>query len=133
MILTYDDYLTAHDSLSLETMQRLHQEMITEIGTDPDALEIYGELVDKANEYGAIRANGLLMDREQKMEMDPRRTSCHDALIVKFNMMARYLKMQGKTASWRDELGYTEEDSGNRKRIGDFGCYLVFVNSVNGR
>ena len=56
MILTYDDYLTAHDSLSLETMQRLHQEMITEIGTDPDALEIYGELVEKANEYGAIRA-----------------------------------------------------------------------------
>ena len=40
MILTYDDYLTAHDSLSLETMQRLHQEMITEIGIDPDALEI---------------------------------------------------------------------------------------------
>ena len=133
MILTYDDYLTAHDSLSLETMQRLHQEMITEIGTDPDALEIYGELVEKANEYGAIRAKWLLMDREQKMEMDPRRTSCHDALIVKINMMARYLKMQGKTASWRDELGYTEENPGNRKRIGDFGCYLVFVNSVNGR
>ena len=40
---------------------------------------------------------------------------------------------QRMTASWRDELGYTEEDSGNRKRIGDFGCYLVFVNYVNRR
>ena len=133
MILSYDDYLAAHDSLSLETMQRLHRELVEEIGTDPDALELYEELVEKANEYGAIRAKWLLMDREQKMEMDPRRTSCHDSLIVKFNMMARYLKMQGKSASWRDELGFTEEDPGNRKRIGDFGCYLVFVNSVNAR
>lgn len=40
---------------------------------------------------------------------------------------------QRMTASWRDELGYTEEDPGNRKRIGDFGCYLVFVNCVNRR
>lgn len=133
MILTYDDYLTANDSLTLETMQRLHRELIAEIGTDPDALEIYEELVQKANEYSAIRAKWLLLDREQKMEIDPRRTSCHDSLIVKFNMMARYLKMQGKSASWRDELGYTEEEPGNRKRIGDFGCYLVFVNSVNAR
>lgn len=46
-------------------------------------------------------------------------------------MLARYLKQQGKTAAWRDELGYEEDDPYNRKAIGDFACYLAFVNGIN--
>lgn len=43
------------------------------------------------------------------------------------------LKMQGKSAAWRDTLGYEDQDKYFRKRIGDFACYLVFVNSVLAR
>ena len=56
-----------------------------------------------------------------------------DGLIVKFNQLARYLKMQGRTAAWRDALGYEEDDPYNRKTIGDFGCWIAFVDSVNAR
>lgn len=42
-------------------------------------------------------------------------------------------KMQGCEAKWRDELGYEEDDRYNRKAIGDFACYLVFVNSIHAR
>ena len=79
------------------------------------------------------KPKAVKMTREQKMEIDERRTSCHDSLIVKFNMLARYLKMQGKPAAWRDTLGHLEDDPANRKRIGDFACYLVFINSINAR
>ena len=42
-------------------------------------------------------------------------------------------KSQGKDAVWRDMLGYEEEDGYDRKAIGDFACYLVFLNSINAR
>lgn len=41
--------------------------------------------------------------------------------------------MQGKDTSWREKLGYEKEDVYNRKVIGDFACYIVFVNSLNAR
>lgn len=51
--------------------------------------------------------------------------------IIKFNQLARYLKMQEKNTSWRDELGDLEKDkdSSMRKRMGDFACYIVFINA----
>ena len=114
-------------------MQTIHTEMIAEIGTDVDALELYDELIKIATRYATIRANWLLLSREEKNEQDSGRTSCHNSVIIHFNMLARYLKQQGKTAAWRDELGYEEDDPYNRKAIGDFACYLVFVNGVNAR
>lgn len=94
---------------------------------------MYDDVIKVATRYVAIRANWLLMSREEKMEQDPGRTSCHNSVITHFNMLARYLKQQGKAAAWRDELGYEEDDGYSRKTIGDFACYLVFVNSINAR
>ena len=105
--------------------------MIAEIGTDVDALELYNELIKIATRYATFRANWPLLSRDEKNEQDSGRTSCHNSVIIHFNMLARYLKQQGKTAAWRDELGYEEDDPYNRKAIGDFACYLAFVNGIN--
>lgn len=133
MFSTYEDYLSTEKSLSLESMVKLHCDMMNEIENDSDALELYDELVDKATRYASFRAEWLLMSKEEKQDRDSSRSACHNSLIVKFNMLARYLKMQGKAATWRDTLGYEEDDKYYRKRIGDFGCYIVFVNSINAR
>ena len=133
MITTYEDYLPAEKSLTLEEMAALQQDMISEMGNDEDAIELYEELIATATRYMQFRASWLLWSREEKLAQDPGRTSCHNSLIVKFNQLARYLKMQGKSATWRDKLGYEEDDPYFRKRIGDFGCYLVFINSINSR
>lgn len=133
MISTYENYLPMEKSLPIEDMVKLHNEMVLEIGSDSDALELYDELVETATRYAAFRAKWPLMSKEEKMDTDPSRSSCHNSLIVKFNQLARYLKMQGKSASWRDTLGYEEDDKYNRKRIGDFSCYIVFINSISSR
>ena len=133
MLNTYAEYLNTSKSLTLEKMQKIHEQMIVEIGNDEDALEIYDELLEKATQYAMFRAEWLLWDRMTRMEKDASRSSCHNSLIIKFNMLAKYLKGIGANASWRDELGYEEEDKYNRKTIGDFACYLVFVNSINAR
>lgn len=133
MINTYEEYLNTEKHLALEDMHQLHQTIISEINTDEDALELYKDLIKTAVKYAVIRAEWLSLEREQKMERDSSRTSCHNSLIIKFNMLSRYMKMQGKDAAWRDTLGYEEDDPYNRKRIGDFACYLAFVNGLNAR
>lgn len=133
MLSSYAEYLENPKSLPIEAMQSIHSQMISEIGNDVEGLELYEELIEKAVQYASYRANWFVWDRKERMEWDSGRSSCHNALIVHFNMLARYLKMQGKTAAWRDELGYEEDDKYNRKAIGDFACYLVFVNSLNAR
>lgn len=133
MISTYEEYTKFPKSLSLEQMQVIHKQIVSEVGNDPDALELYNDLIKVATRYAAIRANWLLMSREEKMEQDSGRTSCHNSVITHFNMLARYLRQQGKTTAWRDELGYEEDDSYNRKAIGDFACYLAFINGINAR
>ena len=130
MVCTYEEYLKQP---KFERMQIIHAEMLAEIGADTEALELYDELTKIVTCYAAIRANWLLLSREEKNEQDSGRTSCHNSVITHFNMLARYLKQQGKTAVWRDDLGYEEDDLYNRKAIGDFACYLVFVNGVNAR
>ena len=114
-------------------MQIFHAEMLAEIGADTEALELYDELMKVATRYAAIRANWLLLSREEKSEQDSGRTSCHSSVITHFNMLVRYLKQQGKAAAWRDKLGYEEDDLYNRKAVGDFACYLAFVNGINAR
>ena len=133
MITTYDEYIRLPKALPFERMQAIHKQIISEVGTDPNALKLYADLMKVATRYASIRANWLLIGREEKNEQDSSRTSCHNSVITHFNMLARYFKQQGKAATWRDELGYEEDDSYNRKVIGDFACYLVFVNSINAR
>ena len=133
MFSTYSDYVTMKKSLTFEEMDHLYQTMISEIGNDEDSLDLYQELLLTANRYSFFRSNWFLWSTEKKLEEDPNRTSCHNSLIIKFNQLARYLKMQGKSASWRDELGYEEDDPYNRKRIGDFACYIIFLNSIHAR
>lgn len=133
MYCNYEDYLSNQNILTMEEMHELHQEVLTEIQGDEEAGELYEELLAVGNKYAAIRSGWLLLDREERLETDPGRTSCHDSLITHFNMLARYLRQQGKPAEWREKLGYEEDDKYNRKKLGDFACYVAFVNAINSR
>ena len=129
----YEEYLPMDRSLTLDEMVNIHNEMMLSIDTDPDALELYEELVETANRYSTFRANWCIWSVEEKLDKDPSRTACHNSLIVKFNQLARYLHMQGRNTNWRDILGYEDDDRYNRKRVGDFACYIVFINSICAR
>lgn len=133
MTCTYEEYLKQPKAIPFEKMQMIHAEMLAEIGANAEAIELYDELIKIATRYASIRANWILLSREEKIEQDSGRTSCHNSVIIYLNMLARYLKQQGETAVWRDRLGYEEDDPYNRKAIGDFACYLAFVNGINAR
>lgn len=133
MITTYKEYLEKPKSLTVGQMQMIHIEILCDIEGNSDAKELYEELIQQAIKYADFRAKWLTWNRSKRMEQDDNRTSCHNSLIIKFDMLARYVKSQGKEAAWRDVLGYEKDDKYNRKVIGDFACYLVFINSLNTR
>ena len=133
MLNVYEEYLQMPQSLTTEEMMKLHTELAEEIGNEEEALELYDELIRVAVRYADFRSNWCLWSREEKMEKDDSRTSCHNSVIIKCNQLARFLKTQGKSANWRDVLGDEEENPSCRKRIGDFACYLVFVNALLAR
>ena len=129
----YEEYLQLPQSLESDTALRLYEEIAAEIGADETALELYEELSEMAARYAGFRSSWLLWGREERISRDESRTACHDSLIVRFNQLARYLRSQGKDAAWRDVLGYEEEDRYCRKRIGDFGCFISFMNELQAR
>lgn len=55
------------------------------------------------------------------------RSMKHDAFITSLNVLARIAEKEGIDNSWRDDLG---ED---RKRIGDFACYISYITGISNR
>lgn len=73
---------------------------LADIPEDVDGKELYETSIQTSVRYAGIRAEWCLLDREKKAERNSRRTACHDSVIIKFNMLARYLKMQGRDTGW---------------------------------
>ena len=121
---TYEDYKSMPGSLTPEEMAGLHKQILDDAKLDADSADLFKNVFAAAVKYSQSRAGWPLWDREKRMGEDSARTSRHNQVIDSLNILARYLKAQGKAAMWRDVLG---ED---RKRIGDFACYLVFVGSL---
>lgn len=132
-IFEYNDYLKQNNVFCFDDAVRLIHEIKAEIGDDETAMEIYREICEKVSRYSGFRSRWLLMSKEEKADAVPSRTACHDSLIVCINKLARYLRMNGKAAEWRDELGDEKADPCIRKRIGDFACYIALINGLNAR
>ena len=127
MVYTYQDYKGRVNEITIEECMELHQMIKSEINDDEEAEEIYADLLEKALDYISYRVRWTYKDREWRNRYDESRTMCHDSMITHFNMLARYLRQQGRSAEWRDKLG------DDRRRIGDFAGYLVYVQSIGGR
>lgn len=130
---SFTTYLGERYSLSWQEMTTCHEMILSEMKKDADAEELYGDVLEYAVKYAAYRANWAAWDREKQLEQDESRSMCHDVLIIKFDMLARYLRSMGYPAEWREMLGDVKLDPVYRKRIGDFACFLVFIQSLAAR
>lgn len=54
---TYQEYLEMPLSLTFEDMNRIHTQMVAEIGDDEIALELYEDLLSQARKYHYYRSN----------------------------------------------------------------------------
>ena len=131
MINTYEAYLknSVPSTLTMEDALRLYTEMANSIEkcTMEDKMECWNEFLRKAAEYTNIRNQWELMSLEEKMDADPGRTAKHDSFITSINVLSRIAEKEGIDHSWREELGQ------ERKRIGDFACFVTYLTGISNR
>lgn len=128
---TYDIYLKheAGNVLPVEEAIEIYNSLAKSVSlcTNEYKEEILNELIEKAIKYSVVRAKWENWDRETKIKEDEGRTLKHNSVIDVFNILARLLKSEDIDISWRDRLG------DDRKRIGDFACFLTYMVGINNR
>lgn len=113
-ILQYQDALEIYKSMD-ENLDR----------HDEDVVDLYNRLIEKAIRYAHIRAGWDALTREEKLEKDESRTAVHDSFISSINIISR---TEGENGSyWREQLG------NDRKRIGDFACFIALFRAIDAR
>ncbi len=130
MFHTYEEYLTKPITMSIAEMQDLHSRILREVNGDAEAEKLYSMLLKTSNRYIGFRANWPIWSRQEKMDRDSSRTSSHNSVMAQLKMLSRFLTSQGKDGSWIEVLGNPDTD---RKRFGDFACYLAFISALNAR
>ncbi|SDM66102.1 hypothetical protein [Sediminibacillus halophilus] len=130
-IVTYETYLQAIDNLTFEESTDIYNEIIKSANTnDQEFQEFWEDMMDNAITYANTRAKWSIQTSTERREVDERRTRQHNGFMASLKLIASYMKEQNWNAAWFDRLGTIEND---RKRFGDFACYLVFINSINAR
>ena len=76
------------------------------------------DLVEAAVRYARLRVDWLLADPEKQASIGSDRSASHNAFIATCDILSRNMGKIGEDISWRKLLG---ED---RKRIGDFACFV---------
>ncbi|MCR5108260.1 MAG: hypothetical protein K6B28_08870 [Lachnospiraceae bacterium] len=127
----YDSYLllSRESSLKTETAENILKGMnkcISDIRSE-DKKEYYIDMLKKAFRYTSIRCEWELMSRNEMIENDSLRTAYHNDFITSLNILARLAANEGIDSSWRESLG------DNRKRIGDFACYITYITGISNR
>lgn len=131
MINTYESYLKhpAGHILTMEDALRIYEKMAESVSKcqSDDKMDFWNDCLKRASDYTKIRNDWERMSREEKMDTDSLRTATHDGFITSLNILSRIAAQEGVDHSWREELG--EE----RKRIGDFACFITYITGISNR
>ncbi len=131
MLNTYEAYLEhrAGAVLKIEDAMKIYSELVESIEkcTMEDKLDFWNDFLKKAAKYTKIRADWEHMSKEEKMDADSGRTAAHNSLIAATNILSRIAEKEGVDNSWRSELG------DDRKRVGDFACFVTYITGISNR
>lgn len=72
-----------------------------------------------ATRYAKMRADWHFLSTEERMDFDRSRTFAHNSFIDTVNALSRRASGTGESIEWRRKLGT------DRRRIGDFACYVA--------
>lgn len=128
---TYEEYLKNDKGniLKIEDALEIYTGMMESIEASAcdDKEELWSMYLEMALKYTTIRCNWETMTREDMIEADAGRTTTHNTLISRTDMLARNLGKDGTDVSWREKLG------SQRTRIGDFACFVVYMTGISNR
>lgn len=129
---TYQDFTKTNGHLSVGEAEKVYQTILNSVETKtPEFEALWQEMIITAIKYGITRAQWLTLNEQDQQKNEAKRTEMHNDLIFNITMLHSYFAQQGWDVSWINL--FLVNDDIDRKRIGDFGCYLAYVYSVNAR
>lgn len=125
---SYEAYLEEAGVITFEECGKIYERMINAAPeSDPEFDKLFENMLERAVIYAGYRQKWFSMNLRERLAMDEERSRNHDLFIRAKNDLAKYMYSKKLDIVWDDMLG--EE----RKRIGDFGCYLTFLRSLQAR
>ena len=86
----------------------------------------------KAVRYADIRSRYALYDYQQQLASNVERTQVHNELLDCIENLAVKQQELGEDITWQNEIGLGRTGE-NRKRIGDFACYIAMFLGLSAR
>lgn len=124
--LKYENYLTQPNSLPVEEAMEIYEAILQNSPEDDEEFEEFWELALSAmTVYADLRANWKQIRKGQRD--NDGRTRKHDNVIHTLNLLSGMMEQRGLDVSWRKQLG------DQRKRIGDFACYVAMLYGLSAR
>jgi len=128
---TYEEYLNhpAKNIITMEDALSIYTRMVDSIAKcEHEAKkELWDDFIIRCVKYTKIRCDWEYMNYQDRIDSDPGRTSTHDTVIDAVNVLARLATKEGIDTKWREDLG------DNRKRIGDFACFVTYITGIANR
>lgn len=84
-------------------------------------MEYWNDFINSCVEYAEIRSTWLFLSREEKLEKDELRTAIHNTVIRNLSILKRMVENRNENIEWYNRF-YDD-----RKRIGDFACYISYI------
>lgn len=136
----YELYLQEKEALSFEEMNTIYTSIFDNGNPEHKDFKLYwAEVVNAAVSYTAVRAEWSIRNPKD----NDRRSPKHNALITAFLVLERIFKLNGWSSfDWTEKLflaGELEEMrtlihvNQHRRRIGDFGNYVVLMQALETR
>ena len=124
----YEDFVKIPDALSFEDAGQIYKSILSaKQDADIEFLKLLEELLSSTVNYADIRSRWLTMSAQQTVQMNEIRSQYHDFFIASINNLSRYMYLHGYENTWANLLG------DDRKRIGDFACYITYIQAINAR
>ena len=127
MYTTYKEYLKQETSLPFEEAMQIWNQIAEQGEADAACRELIDRFLKCAVDYVRIRNGWNQKSLAEKGQADAERTCCHNLVISAKNKLSVYMYEHKLGNDWDDWLG--EE----RKRIGDFACYVVLLQGLEAR
>lgn len=122
MFPTYSELTEKNKVLTFIESNEIYIEIISILNRhDTEEMEYWNDFINSCVEYAEIRSTWLFLSREEKLEKDELRTAIHNTVIRNLSILKRMVENRNENIEWYNRF-YDD-----RKRIGDFACYISYI------
>ena len=127
-VFKYSDFQNEKGIISFSEAEQIYSNLINSSNQlDKEFQEEWTTFVLLCVEYASARGKWLTLSREEKLANDESRTVTHNKVIYQLKLLKGLANEQDNDITWFESF------NDDRKRIGDFACYVAYIYSINGR